>query len=51
MEYHQTVLSFDDICECIDILAQADLMLKSSSVDKRLVLEQTVVRLARTGGR
>ena len=44
-------LSFDDICECIDILAQADLMLKSSSVDKRLVLEQTVVRLARTGGR
>ncbi len=42
-------LSFDAIAECIDILLQADTTLKSSALDKRLVLEQTVVKLARAG--
>lgn len=42
-------LSFDDIAECIEILMQADSTLKSTSVNKRLVLEQTVVKLARAG--
>ncbi len=44
-------LSFADIGECIDILSQADTTLKSSALDKRLVLEQTIVKLARAGGR
>lgn len=44
-------LSFDAIAECIDILSWADSTLKSSSIDKRLVLEQTVVKLARAGRR
>lgn len=42
-------LSFDDIAECIEILVQADTTLKSSALNKRLVLEQTVVKLARAG--
>lgn len=42
-------LSFDDIAECMEILAWADTTLKSSALDKRLVLEQTVVKLARAG--
>lgn len=42
-------LSFDDIAECIEILMQADSTLKSTSTSKRLVLEQTVVKLARAG--
>lgn len=42
-------LSFEAIGECIDILMQADTTLKSSALDKRLVLEQTVVKLARAG--
>lgn len=42
-------LSFDAIGECIDILMQADATLKSSALNKRLVLEQTVVKLARAG--
>lgn len=44
-------LSFGDIGECIEILAWADKTLKSSALDKRLVLEQTVVKLARAGRR
>ncbi len=44
-------MSFEDISECIDILAQADMAMKSSSVSNRLILEKTVVRLARIGGR
>ncbi len=44
-------LSFEDIGECIDILSWADTTLKSSALDKRLVLEQTVVKLARVGRR
>ena len=44
-------LSFADIGECIEILSWADSTLKSSALDKRLVLEQTVVKLARVGGR
>lgn len=42
-------LSFADIADCMDILSWADTTLKSSALDKRLVLEQTVVRLARVG--
>ena len=42
-------LSFEAIGECVDILLQADNTLKSSALDKRLVLEQTVVKLARAG--
>lgn len=42
-------LSFSDIAECMDILSWADSTLKSSALNKRLVLEQTVVRLARVG--
>ena len=42
-------LSFDDIGECIDILLWADTTLKSSAINKRLVLEQTVVKLAKVG--
>lgn len=44
-------LSFEDIGECIDILCIADKTLKSSALDKRLVLEQTLVKLARVGRR
>ncbi len=44
-------LSFDDISECIEILLWADTTLKSSALSKRLVLEQTVVKLARVGRR
>ena len=44
-------MSFEDISECIEILAQADMAMKSSSVSNSLVLEKTVVRLARIGGR
>ncbi len=44
-------LSFEAIGECIDILSWADTTLKSSALDKRLVLEQTVVKLARAGRR
>lgn len=42
-------LSFEAIGECIEILLQADNTLKSSALDKRMVLEQTVVKLARAG--
>ena len=42
-------LSFGDIGECIEILQWADTTLKSSALDKRLILEQAVVRLARVG--
>ncbi len=44
-------LSFDAIGECIDILSWADTTLKSSALNKRLVLEQTVVKLARAARR
>ena len=44
-------LSFEDISECIEILSWADTTLKSSALDKRLVLEQTVVKLARAARR
>lgn len=42
-------LSFNDIAECIEILLWADTTLKSSALNKRLVLEQAVVKLARVG--
>ncbi len=44
-------LSFEAIRECVEILSWADTTLKSSALDKRLVLEQTVVKLARAGRR
>lgn len=46
-----THMTFADITECIEILTEADTAMKSTSVDKRLILEKTVVRLARVGGR
>ncbi len=44
-------LSFEAIEECVEILAEADMSLKSTSMDKRLVLEQAVVKLARAARR
>ncbi len=44
-------LSFEAIAECIDILSWADKTLKSSALDKKLVLEVTVLKLARAGRR
>ena len=44
-------LTFDDISECIEILVEADTSMKSTATDKRLILEKTIVRLARVGGR
>lgn len=44
-------LTFDDIAECVDILVEADTAIKSTSTDKRLILEKAVVKLARVGGR
>lgn len=44
-------LTFDDIGECIEILVEADTAMKSTSTDKRLILEKAVVKLARVGGR
>ena len=44
-------LTFDDISECIDILVEADTAMKSTSTDKRLILEKAIVKLARVGGR
>ncbi len=44
-------LSFDAITDCIEILADADSTMKSSAFDKRLVLEQTLVKLARANGK
>lgn len=44
-------LTFDDIGECVDILVEADTAMKSTSTDKRLILEKAVVKLARVGGR
>ena len=42
-------LSFEAIGECIEILLEADTTLKSTAMNKRLVLEQAVVKLARAG--
>ncbi|MBE6771864.1 MAG: DNA polymerase III subunit delta [Ruminococcaceae bacterium] len=42
-------LSFEAISECVDILLDADTTMKSTAMSKRLVLEQTVVKLARAG--
>lgn len=44
-------LTFDDISECVDILVEADTAMKSTSTDKRLILEKAIVKLARVGGR
>ena len=42
-------LSFESVGDCIEILAAADTAMKSTAADKRLVLEQTLVKLARAG--
>ncbi len=39
-------LSLSSIYSCIELLAEADRMMKSSSVSKTLILEQTLARLA-----
>ncbi len=44
-------LTFDDIGKCIEILVDADTAMKSTATDKRLILEKTIVKLARVGGR
>lgn len=44
---NSSALSFDGITQCVEILADADSTMKSSAFDKRLVLEQTLVKLAR----
>ncbi len=44
-------LTFDDIGECVEILVEADTAMKSTSTDKRLILEKAIVKLARVGGR
>lgn len=43
-------LTFDEIGECVEILVEADTAMKSTSTDKRLILEKAVVKLARVGG-
>ena len=40
-------MTFEQLGECISILSQADIQLKSTQNDKRSVLEETLVRLAR----
>lgn len=44
-------LSFEQLTRIFEILADADSALKSTSLDKKQVLEQTLVLLTRTGGR
>lgn len=44
-------LSFEAIEECLEILAEADELLKSTATDKKLILEQAVVKLARAARR
>lgn len=42
---------FPALRECLDVLAEADMRLKSSRMDKRTVLEQAVAALILTGKR
>lgn len=42
-------LSDTQLKECLSILARSDTVLKSTSADKKQVLEQTIVNLARAG--
>lgn len=44
-------LSLPALRECLDVLAEADMRLKSSRMDKRTVLEQAVAALILTGKR
>ncbi len=44
-------LSFEAIEECLEVLAEADELMKSTSMEKRLILEQAVVKLARAARR
>lgn len=44
-------LSFEQLTECLEILGAADEEMKSSSTDKKQILEQTLVKLTRAGKR
>ena len=44
-------MSLEKLGECISILSQADIRLKSTQDDKRSVLEQTLVKLARAAAK
>lgn len=43
-------MSFEQLCSCMEILADADKGLKFTQEDKQTVLEKTLVRLARAKG-
>ena len=44
-------MSFEGISDCIDVLIEADTAMKSSSVNNKLILEETLIKLARAGRR
>lgn len=44
-------LTFEQLAESIEILSEADEEMKSSSTDKKRILEQTLVKLTRAGKR
>ncbi len=44
-------MTFEGISDCIDVLIEADTAMKSSSVDNKLILEETLIKLARAGRR
>ena len=44
-------ISFESLRASIDILQRADELMKSSSIDKNLLLEETVAKLLLTGAR
>ncbi|MBR6940897.1 MAG: DNA polymerase III subunit delta [Clostridia bacterium] len=46
-----STMTFEQLDSCLEILADADRALKSTQQDKKQVLEYTLVRLARAGGR
>lgn len=44
-------MSFEQISECLEILAGTDIRMKSTQLDKKQMLEKTLVELARVAGR
>ena len=48
---HASALSLPALYECLELLAQADAELKGFGGNERLVLEQTLVQLARAAGK
>ena len=46
-----STISFESLRESIDVLQKADELMKSSSIDKNLLLEETVAKLLLTGAR